>query len=509
LAEELHREVGTPEQIRDAMKAAIPWTNLGYVNFMGPPQKSRKGCIHVSFLSYNAEGFPGAGMYLADSIVLLESTKMSSLLSKTVEVRPRSTGQQLFCFGWEADGAIVNGAYIFVFTSLAAYALCHRKRIPQPMAQALGQTSTTYKTNLNNEQRLLSNLVESQAQKFANRPIHDPLFLANELGRCAFAPAQVKGFVKLYRQRTLANVALGMPQRVEDAVIKVMTHRISVGTQNIMINMIAKYGWDSGPWSLYLILADMFSTGAELTSSCHEAFQKVAVQSANGQELAMSIYQSLYDSDPNSPLSLEKWTSLCRASGFWVQCKTKLLPLLVFSETMIDTLDNDFKMSAAFRDACSSLMDKEPPSANGDDKMKDMATWIVNAIPNLKQSHAEAAAQRKAAGETLAGAILGKQEAVELIAVNFVARFRVDVSNYNTAAQALSEESTNLVSQWQLLQKNHVDDVKRFQSAMQGSDICFWQPATRKKLRANKEWLTVAAQAALEHKETLEKKHMV
>jgi hypothetical protein len=141
---------------------------------------------------------------------------------------------------------------------------------------------------------------------------------------------------------------------------------------------------------------------------------------------------------------------------------------------MIDTLDNDFKMSAACRDECSTLMDKEPPSANGDDKMKLMATWIVNAVPNLKQSHAEAAAQRKGAGETLAGAMLGKHEAAELNAVNFVASSRVDVSNYNTATHAFSEESTNLVSQWQLLQKNHVDDVRRFQSAMQGSDICFW-----------------------------------
>ena len=288
-------------------------------------------------------------------------------------------------------------------------------------------------------------------------------------------------------------------------MIKIMTDKLANGTQKLMCSMISKYEWESGPWSLYLILVDAFSAGAALTWSCHEEFQKIAVQTACGQELATSIYQSQYDSDPTHPINVDKWTELCRASGFWVQIKTKLLPLVLFSESMIDALDNDFKATPAFRDMCSQLVDKEPPSAHGDDKMKDLGNWVVHSISYIKSAHEQAAAERKATGDSLPGAILGKDEAAQLNAINFVASFQVDINNYNIAAKALSEEREGLVSQWQLLQKKHVEDVKRFQHAMQGSDICFWQPSLRKKLRQNKEWLTVAVQEALQHKQTLKK----
>ena len=179
---------------------------------------------------------------------------MSTLLSKVLEIRPKS-GQTLNTFGWECDGAVINGIYSFIFTSLVAYAIINGvSSMPQPMARALGAIQTQYKKHSNAEQRLLSSLVESQAQRFANRSMNDPFFLAAELQRAAYVAQHVRAFVKLYRARTSVNAALSLPQRVEDVVVNIMTEKVAHGTKQIMTRLIAKHGWDEGPINVYLLL---------------------------------------------------------------------------------------------------------------------------------------------------------------------------------------------------------------------------------------------------------------
>ena len=109
---------------------------------------------------------------------------------------------------------------------------------------------------------------------------------------------------------------------------------------------------------------------------------------------------------------------------------------------------------------------------------------------------------KEEAGDSLPGAILGKQAAAELNAINYVAGFRVDVDNYRRASKALDDENTTLTSQWSVLHANHVEDVKRFQKSMQGSDLRFWEPAVNNKLRHNKSWMSAAATEAQLHQET-------
>ena len=131
------------------MKNVVPYMQrTGYVNMMTVPTTSRKGLLHVCFLAYNPESYPGRGMYLEDALTLLESTAMPTLLSKVLELRPKS-GQTLNTFGWEPDGAVINGAYSFVFTALVAYAVINgMSAMPQPMARALGAIQAQYKQNI-------------------------------------------------------------------------------------------------------------------------------------------------------------------------------------------------------------------------------------------------------------------------------------------------------------------------------------------------------------------------
>ena len=50
-----------------------------------------------------------------------------------------------------------------------------------PALPALGSVSVAHKRHSNVQERLLSNLVDSQAQRFANRTTCEPVFLAQEL----------------------------------------------------------------------------------------------------------------------------------------------------------------------------------------------------------------------------------------------------------------------------------------------------------------------------------------
>ena len=115
-----------------------------YVHLMTVPTTSRKGPVHVCFLAYNPESYPGRGMYMEDALTLLESTAIPTLLSRVLEIRPRRGGM-LNTFGWESDGAVINGAYSFVFTALVAYAVINgMSAMPQPMARALGAIQAQY-----------------------------------------------------------------------------------------------------------------------------------------------------------------------------------------------------------------------------------------------------------------------------------------------------------------------------------------------------------------------------
>jgi hypothetical protein len=221
-AEVLNAHGGSEDLLRDKLKSIVPLAQ-GYVNFQAVPKSSKKGVVHISFLSFAAVSYPANGIYIADSIMLLETVSLTSLVNKCISVRPRSSFVNKLCtFGWEVDGAVVNGAYAFVLSALAFHGLISSTPCPKPLSTALGSIHVVYKKHDDNQARLLSNLVESAAQRLASRTIHDPFYLAQEFARCSFNPTHVKGFVKLYRQRTLANQALAMPQKVEDAVVRLM-----------------------------------------------------------------------------------------------------------------------------------------------------------------------------------------------------------------------------------------------------------------------------------------------
>jgi hypothetical protein len=192
------------DRIRDEFKNKVPWrsgTETSYVKFSTVPRGSLKSKVHVSFLSFTETSFPGEGIYLGDTFVTLGASSLLALLARTIQVRPRAQQLgRLTCFGWECDRPMVNGVISFIIGSPCGLGVCTRAAFAAAFVRALGKISATYTKHDHNSNRLLQSLVDSEAMRFANRTICDPVFFAQEFNRCELNHAHVKGFVKLHRQ---------------------------------------------------------------------------------------------------------------------------------------------------------------------------------------------------------------------------------------------------------------------------------------------------------------------
>jgi len=307
--------LGDKDSLRELMRENVPWSPQRYFAFQSVPQVANKSIGHVTFLDYAAESYHGQGIYLHDTVMLLKSMKLSSLLAKTVELRPKPAGKPA-AFGWQADGAMINSALCFALTSLAAYAVLHPNVVfPQPLAQALGHISAFYKKHDTAQARFVNNLVESAAQRFASRPAHDPFFLSQEFERHSFDATHVKAIVKLYRQKTMLNGALAMPQRVEDVVIRLMSPgKVADGTKQIATRACATHGWGAGPLCLEFLLDPAFALGSQLSETCHEEWCLANTQTAEGQMHAMGLACQMFES-VREKLKPSELHDLCVACG--------------------------------------------------------------------------------------------------------------------------------------------------------------------------------------------------
>ena len=256
-----------PEEMAQALRTKVPW-GQGIVGFQAIPKTSRKGTIHIAMLSFEKTSYAASGMFLNDASLLLKTQGIiGGLSSQTLAVRPRP-GAKMTVFGWEPDGAVVNSTHAFVCTCAAAYAVVVNVDLPQPLARWLQNIPVTYTKHDNSRDRLLQNLVDSAVQRHANRTVQCPIFLAEELARCAIQPGFVKAFVKLYQQRMSISPGLQMPQRMEDSVVRVMGPNKTCPNALLTLKQsVVKRTWHDGPWQVGHLLSPYFPIGAPLNSS--------------------------------------------------------------------------------------------------------------------------------------------------------------------------------------------------------------------------------------------------
>ena len=143
----------------------------------------KKGTLHISMLSYDKSSYAAHGLFVGDAKLLLATEGFGGLELNTVAVKPRR-GANVTCFGWEADGAVVNSTYAFGLTCIAAYSVIHNCPLPQPLARILQSIPVQFTKHGSNQNRMLQHLVESAVQRHSNRTAQCPISLATELKRC-------------------------------------------------------------------------------------------------------------------------------------------------------------------------------------------------------------------------------------------------------------------------------------------------------------------------------------
>ena len=68
----------------------------------------------------------------------------------------------------------------------------------------------------------------------------------------------------------MSNSALAMPQRVEEATIRMMMpEKVARSTEMAMIEAVAKYTWNDGPFTVSMILSRFFASGSDLLIEKH------------------------------------------------------------------------------------------------------------------------------------------------------------------------------------------------------------------------------------------------
>eukprot|EP00974_Lingulodinium_polyedra_P055930 5379126-Lingulodinium_polyedra.AAC.1 len=58
-------------------------------------------------LAWGQDAYAAHGMFVQDAAMSVAAEGLAGLQSKVLSARPRF-GAKLSCFGWEADGAVVN-----------------------------------------------------------------------------------------------------------------------------------------------------------------------------------------------------------------------------------------------------------------------------------------------------------------------------------------------------------------------------------------------------------------
>ena len=440
-------------------------------------------------------------MFVGDAKLLLETEGFAGLDLKTLAVRPRA-GASMTCFGWEPDGAVVNSTYAFAMSCIVAYCVCNDCSMPQPLAQLLQSIPVRFTKHETSESRLLQSLIDSAVQRHANRTVQCPIFLAEELNRCTFQTQYVKSFVKLYQQRMSLKPALQLPPRMEDCVIRIMMRTKTCATaMKALTQAVVKFTWADGPWAVGHIMSSFFPIGSNLNSSTHEEWAKLNVQTALGQTLALETGNAIFEAS-NKKLDCEdEWSVILVSCGLWVQVKDKLIPSLLMGSAAVGALDQALQKDPGFRSDLAAASSKEPPvnmSGYG-----DLAGWLMTQVSELRRAKQADVAAVGASGESHPSKVLGDREAAELAAFNYASGCMLDVATYREAMEKFGEEADVQENQWRTLQEKYVGNLTRLHTAMQQSDVVYWEPPQRVGMKRNKTWLAKAVTASVAHRRDL------
>ena len=228
-ADHVDRDVPLTTETRQKILELVPWLpSAGYTTMLRREVKSKaKGALHVSSIHFGSKGFHGGGMYATDAIVWLQQFDGHSSLTRLGRLDvapvlapgsaflPGTEEQSLSAFGFGADGAMVNGTYLFALVVLVLlFAVVQGTTVPPLLVKFLQAIPVQQTRADSSSSRMVESMVTSAVQSTVNRSMDDPLLLAAELARhvpstatgvsaaMASGMSAVRAVVRLYKART-------------------------------------------------------------------------------------------------------------------------------------------------------------------------------------------------------------------------------------------------------------------------------------------------------------------
>lgn len=77
------------------------------------------------------------------------------------------------------------------------------------------------------------------------------------------------------------------------------------------------------------------------------------------------------------------------------------------------------------------------------------------------------------------------------------------MTTYRQAMEKFGEDAEVHEKQWRTLQEKYVGNLTRLHTAMQQSDVVYWEPPQRVGMKKNKAWLSKAVIASQAHRRNL------
>ena len=530
------------KETRQRMLEVVPWqSSHGYTTMLRRAVKSKvKGVLHVSSIHFGQKGFHGGGMYVGDAVAWLQQFDANSTFERlgrldvapvlapgstvlapapdSTELARGSSEQTLAAFGFGADGAMVNGTYLFALVALVVFAVVHGTPMPPLLVKFLQAIPVQHARAESASARMVDSMITSAVQSTVNRTMDDPLLLAAELSRhvpmvtaagvggcTAAGVTAIRNVVRLYKARTSLTPALRLNKNTEEATIRLMDrNKFAERSINILSRMVCKVGWKSGPVSHDNVLAPALVIGATLVDSSNDTWNNFAVQTADGQAVALSLLEATLDHEQAAGCTItrhskEAINKYATVAGLWRKIATELLPKLLLAPAAVEALDKKFRTCITHR---GSLFDEVWQLAQWDvgDEVDDVSAllpFVQKHLTEVRQTQAAHRKELRLAEASHPTNLMTQPEMAQLTTDLYLGKLTLDANSYRAALRKLREQSASEKDAHAAAEVAHIKNVQAAQNQMQLSDVVFVSPATGGlTVPEGIHWLTAAIQEA-------------
>ena len=359
--------------------------------------------------------------------------------------------------------------------------------------------------------RFVSNMVASAVRSKVNRSPDDPLFLAQEVARSNLRADNVRGIIRLYKQRVMSTPSLQLKPSLEECTVRLLDPaKVCVAAKRVLVQITQQYTWQDGPLTSNTLLAPKFVIGARSLDTMNEVWGALGTQTAAGQTYALECVRAQAAAEVagsgGEVAGIKKWKQgafdeLCATSAFWLALKEHVVPAMMLPPAAVDDLCRQFKNGASkgLAEALTSLMLADPPELFTD--YAATVPYVLQNVPELRVAKEKQVADARKPSEDHPDTIMNKQEMAQLTSGLYFGQVTLDAAHYREAMEKLKESTEEHERERVHVRDRHVADVKAVQDEMQLSDITFSCPSLDRSQKKGPgcDWVQKAVFSALDN----------